>query len=161
MIRPPRLLLDAFSLALLALLLATAAHFVRPPLPWNASWTRHAYVRASSEGFTPLDLAALRARLASHSPPALLDARPAGLYARAHIPSALSVPAGDVDAALAPLAPVLDPAAPVVVYCDGLDCADSLETARTLRALGFSDVALFPGGFADWTAANLPVEPAP
>lgn len=161
MIRPPRILLDAALLALLALLFATAAHFVHAPLPWNASWTRHAFVRASAEGFAPLDLEALRTRLDSPSPPTLLDARPPALYARAHIPSALSVPAGDVDAALAPLAPVLDPAAPVVVYCDGLDCADSLETARTLRALGFADIALFPGGFAAWTAADLPVEAAP
>ena len=162
MIRPPRLLLDAALLPLLALLLASAAHLLLPaPLPWNASWTRHAFVRASAEGFAPLDLPALRARLASPSPPALLDARPAHLYAISHIPSALSLPAGDVDSALAPLAPLLDPSAPVVVYCDGLDCADSLETARTLRALGFADVSLFPPGFAAWTAAALPVEAAP
>lgn len=48
----------------------------------------------------------------------------------------------------------------VVVYCNGGDCEDS-ETAA-LQLLGFgvnpAGLAVFAGGWAEWTAAGLPTE---
>ena len=46
---------------------------------------------------------------------------------------------------------LLTPKTPILVYCGGADCADALELAVKLRELGFQDLTLYPGGYAEWT----------
>ena len=46
----------------------------------------------------------------------------------------------------------LRPDTPLLVYCGGADCTDALELALKLRELGFSDLTLYPGGYAEWVA---------
>lgn len=126
-----------------------------------------------------LDCHDLGARLASMTPPVVLDIRwslggPPGLgeYRRGHIPGAHFV---DLDLELsAPPGPGRHPlpeaaefqaamrrhgvsgARAVVVY----DAATGTSAARAwwlLRYFGHPDVALLDGGFAAWTASDLPV----
>ena len=126
-----------------------------------------------------LDCHDLGARLAFSTPPLLLDIRwslggPSGLgdYRRGHIPGAQFV---DLDFELsAPPGPGRHPlpgaagfqtamrrhgvssGRPVVVY----DASTGTSAARAwwlLRYFGHPDVALLDGGFAAWTASDLPV----
>jgi thiosulfate/3-mercaptopyruvate sulfurtransferase len=134
-----------------------------------------------------LDCHDLGARLASGTPPVVLDVRwalggpsGAGDYRLGHIPGAQFV---DLDRELsAPPGPGRHPlpdaaafeaamrihgvsgARPVVVY----DAASGTSAARAwwlLRYFGHPQVALLDGGFAAWIASGLPVargdEPAP
>lgn len=58
----------------------------------------------------------------------------------------------------------IDTDTPVVVVHSGRDATDMGAAARvywTLKSLGIEDLALLNGGFAAWTAANLPVQTAP
>jgi thiosulfate/3-mercaptopyruvate sulfurtransferase len=126
-----------------------------------------------------LDRHELATRLATGDPPLLLDVRwtlggPPGLgeYRRGHIPSAHFVDLErELSAAPGPgRHPLPEPAAfetamrrhgvttsrPVVVY----DAATGTSAARAwwlLRYFGHPDVALLDGGFAAWTAADLPL----
>jgi thiosulfate/3-mercaptopyruvate sulfurtransferase len=126
-----------------------------------------------------LDCHDLAARLASDTPPLVLDVRwalggPPGLgeYRIAHIPGAQFVDL-DRDLSAPPGAgrhPLPDAASfeaamrrhgvsmsrPVVVY----DASTGTSAARAwwlLRYFGHPDVALLDGGFAAWTASGLPV----
>jgi thiosulfate/3-mercaptopyruvate sulfurtransferase len=126
-----------------------------------------------------LDRHDLATRLATGDPPLLLDVRwtlggPPGVsdYRRGHVPGARFV---DLDRELSATPgpgrhPIPEPAAfeaamrqhgvtnarPVVVY----DAATGTSAARAwwlLRYFGHPDVSLLDGGYAAWTAANLPV----
>jgi thiosulfate/3-mercaptopyruvate sulfurtransferase len=127
-----------------------------------------------------LDCHELAARLATHEPPVVLDVRwtlggPSGDgdFRSGHIPGAhfvdldreLSAPPGlgrhplpdAASFAAAMRRHGVDHARRVVAY----DAATGTSAARAwwlLRYFGHSNVALLDGGFAAWTAADLPVE---
>jgi rhodanese-related sulfurtransferase len=46
---------------------------------------------------------------------------------------------------------ILTPGTPLVVYCGDTDCSDGLDLAVKLVELGFQEVSLYPGGYAEWT----------
>lgn len=46
----------------------------------------------------------------------------------------------------------------VVVYCSDPACVASIYAYQQLEARGFSNVALYRGGLAEWTEAGLPIE---
>src|SRR5215510_1843869 len=87
--------------------------------------------------------------------PTLVEALGAGFYADAHLPGALNIPPGHVDA----LAPVLlpDKAGAIVVYCTET-CTSSEAVARRLEELGYATVAVYVGGKEEWVEHGLPVE---
>jgi rhodanese-related sulfurtransferase len=126
-------------------------------LEWVGDWDSYVETKALEAGVGIVLMAELLPG-AADGPAAVLDARPGEMYAAGHIPGAWSCPAGEVDAALAGLAAVLDPAERVAVYCDGAACSDSLELAKELMARGFAKVELYPGGWSEWTAAGGAVE---
>jgi len=83
----------------------------------------------------------------------LVEALPQAHYDQEHLPGAVRLDGRPtLDEALAVL-PDLD--ARVVVYCSGIGCTRSEVTARALLALGYSDVAVYRGGKADWFDAGL------
>lgn len=53
---------------------------------------------------------------------------------------------------------MLDPAAPVVIYCGGGDCDASENLAILLRQAGFATLHIMKDGFPAWADAGLPVE---
>ncbi|MCK9588487.1 MAG: rhodanese-like domain-containing protein [Terrimicrobiaceae bacterium] len=88
----------------------------------------------------------------------ILDARYRIEHQLAHVPGALSLPRDEFAEAYAALKGQLDRARPIVIYCDGKDCEDSKLVQKALRDLGYGQVAVFKGGWAEWTAARKPKE---
>lgn len=85
----------------------------------------------------------------------VLDVRPADEFAAGHLPRAVNIPLGELDARLGEL----DPSREVVAYCRGPYCVLSFEAVAALRARGFR-VRRLEDGFPEWRAAGLPLEAA-
>ena len=83
----------------------------------------------------------------------LLDVRPADEFALGHLPGAMSVPLGRLDAVLAELP--RDGA--VVAYCRGPYCVLSYDAVAMLRSHGIEAYRL-EDGYPEWKAAGLSVE---
>ena len=84
----------------------------------------------------------------------LIDLRGHDAFRAGHIVNARHVPAAELEAKL----DKLDPAKPVVVYCDsGITSARS--AAQLVRA-GFAQVWQLNGGLAAWKRENMPVAKA-
>jgi len=90
----------------------------------------------------------------------VLDARPEIFHRLGHVPGALSLPRDDFEAGYAVLKEKLesDRSQPIVIYCSSTSCEDSGLVKKSLAALGFTNLALFEGGWSDWTNAKKPEE---
>jgi rhodanese-related sulfurtransferase len=106
-----------------------------------------------------IDRATLQARLAGGTSPILIEALPEKYYHDWHLPGARHMPHDQVEA-LAPRV-VPDKTAPIVVYCASQSCQNSHIAAARLTQLGYTDVAVYAGGKADWQSAELPIERSP
>ncbi|MDP1569492.1 MAG: metalloregulator ArsR/SmtB family transcription factor [Vicinamibacterales bacterium] len=83
----------------------------------------------------------------------VLDVRPADEFAAGHVPGAVNIPLGELEARLAGL----DPDREVVAYCRGPWCVLSFEAVAALRARGYTARRL-EDGLPEWQAAGLPLE---
>jgi rhodanese-related sulfurtransferase len=86
----------------------------------------------------------------------VLDARAKPFYAAGHVPGALNLSRVAFPEDYQRLQPALEPAKdrPVVVYCSGGDCHDSRLVASALLSLGYTNVRIFTGGWAEWSARH-------
>ena len=119
---------------------------------------------AGAAGFAELnriDLFDLRRQMDAGLPLTLLDARPAYEFAQGHLPGAVSLPWGQVEASY----PAVEMRLPrhaaegrIVVYCSGTDCDMARDLGRFLQARGFDNVLLFDGGMTLWRQHQLPTE---
>jgi rhodanese-related sulfurtransferase/DNA-binding transcriptional ArsR family regulator len=82
----------------------------------------------------------------------ILDVRPAAEFAAGHIPGALSVPLGELDATLARL----PKRSQIVAYCRGPYCVLAPQAVERLRAKGYKARRL-ADGMPEWRMAGLPV----
>jgi rhodanese-related sulfurtransferase len=91
----------------------------------------------------------------------ILDARSSVYYRLGHVPGALNLARDNFAADYLRLRSKIDQSRDnqVIVYCSGGDCRDSKMVAQALMSLGFTNVAVFGGGWGQWTAAHLPQEP--
>lgn len=108
-----------------------------------------------ASGFRPVDTAEMRALVDTGSH-LILDARPRGSFAEAHIPGAMSLPIGDFEGTLPEVAPMLMSGMPMVLYCTGPLCDDALRLARRLEEAGFPDAAVYVEGMEGWTEEGAP-----
>jgi rhodanese-related sulfurtransferase len=83
----------------------------------------------------------------------ILDARSLDLYGQGHIPGAFSCPADDMQHAYPDVASMLIPDLPVLVYCAGKECEDSMTLGKRLLQDGFTNVLIYVGGYAEWSSA--------
>lgn len=83
----------------------------------------------------------------------VLDVRPSDEFALGHLPGAVNIPLGQIEARLAEF----DPDREIVAYCRGAYCVLSFEAVAALRARGFS-VRRMEEGLPEWKAAGLPLE---
>ncbi|MEB2346236.1 MAG: rhodanese-like domain-containing protein [Deltaproteobacteria bacterium] len=89
----------------------------------------------------------------------LVDVRDAPELANGTIPGAIHVSRGMLEFQADPSSPLhksgLDPNRRVILHC--ASGGRSALAARTLRELGYTDVAHLDGGFKAWQAAGKPV----
>jgi 3-mercaptopyruvate sulfurtransferase SseA len=88
----------------------------------------------------------------------IVDARPAGAFARGHIAGAINLP---VETALTEPDTLLRlPAGPnPIVYCDSNGCLASVRLARLIKETTGRNVSVYSGGWNEWNALDLPREP--
>jgi rhodanese-related sulfurtransferase len=89
----------------------------------------------------------------------IIDARPAAEYRELHIEGAVNLTAQHLEGAQVPdqLRDV-DRNRAIVVYCANEDCHASLQVAELLQSRGFTQVAVFLGGFRAWDEAGYAVD---
>lgn len=155
----------AVALALSGAVLGVVTNAVRPDgLSLRYSRLQQAGLlnpvqRLADEGET-VDLAFVRSAVETGTA-IVIDARPAGDYRRGHIPGSFSLPFNRFSQAGERFQRVFSPDTSLVVYCSGGSCNDSVVVRDKLLATGYLDVKLFPGGWKEWTHAQLPVEEGP
>lgn len=88
----------------------------------------------------------------------LVDARDGFPYAEGHLPGALSLPLGEVDARLAGFRQQAAVEKTLIIYCNGYGCPDSFDLGMRLLQEGYRDVRVFEGGFPEWRDAGLPID---
>lgn len=90
----------------------------------------------------------------------VLDVRARDAYALGHVPGAISFPGAYFEGSWLAMKDRLeaDKSRPVAVYCPGPQCGASRSVAEQLSRRGFTDVAIFPGGWQAWQQAGLPEE---
>lgn len=88
----------------------------------------------------------------------LVDARDPQLYADSHLPGAISLPLGEVDAKLAAFSARVPFTTPLITYCNGFGCPDSFDLGVRLLAAGYRKVLVYEGGFPEWRDRGRPLE---
>src|SRR5437773_600696 len=86
----------------------------------------------------------------------LVEALGPAYFEDAHLPGALNIPHNRVEELAPGLLPDKD--ARVVVYCANGPCRNSELAAAALAKLGYTNVADYHEGKAEWLGAGLPVE---
>ena len=110
-----------------------------------------AETRAQAELLTPQ---ALQTQLDAGQRPALLDVRSLGDFATAHVPGARWLSRGKLDLQIEHEVP--DKTTLVALMCRKGNL--SPLSVPTLKAMGYTRVAVLQGGFDAWQAAELPTE---
>lgn len=80
----------------------------------------------------------------------ILDARHPDFYEMGHLPGALSWPLESVEQNTALFQKNFKKDTPIMVYCSGITCPLSHTLANHLKAMGYTDVKVFPGGYEQW-----------
>lgn len=105
-----------------------------------------------------INLQELAAHVRGDGKPVLIEALPVRYFQTGHLPGAININVGEVRAKAPELLP--DKSADIVVYCASATCTNSDQVAVNLRALGYSSVAVFKGGKAEWQEAGYDLERA-
>ncbi len=155
--------LDVLVLVSIAALLALASNAVSlVGINWVSSTKpRTNGVEAQEHirnlGFDPVDLAYAQ-KIVADGQHLIFDARSAIAFAKGHLPGAMSLPSKDAQTRVSEFLPLLMPEQPVMVYCSGHSCTDSLDLAIVLKQQGLARVLVFAGGYAEWSHAGLEYE---
>lgn len=137
----------------LALLLGCLASAVLPGrIPWHGEWGSRVEAQAYELGLEIASLKDVRAAgaMGDHL---LLDARPIADYRAGTIPGALPFPVSEMESGFR-FMDVLMPEDRMIIFCAGYGCDDSLVLARHMQDAGYTNIAVFPGGWNEWQASR-------
>ena len=86
----------------------------------------------------------------------LVDALPSAVFAKGHLPGAISIPLESIH----DLAPnlLLNKGQQIITYCASIACTASKQAAEELEKLGYTNVSAYEGGKEDWQKAGFPLE---
>jgi sulfur-carrier protein adenylyltransferase/sulfurtransferase len=101
-----------------------------------------------------IDVERARELVEGGDPPVLVDVRERNEWNQGHIPGAVLIPLGELEARIEEAAP--DRSRPVILYCASGN--RSARAARTLAELGYEDAVNVAGGFNDWAARGYASE---
>ena len=149
-------ILDAgqgMSMIVVAMGLAFACHFISDEgLLTNAQATQ-AIQQAHAGAFIPKIREAKVHDLMGNGA-VLVDARLGADYRAGHLDRAISVPVDTNDVWRRERTASIPRESKVVVYCQSNACTFAENVALWLKDHGFSDVAVYRGGWVDWVAKN-------
>jgi len=76
------------------------------------------------------------------------------------VPGAISLPRDEFETGYALVKNQLEAnrSQPLVLYCASSSCEDAGLVKTSLTALGFTNIAIFEGGWGAWTTAKKPEE---
>lgn len=88
----------------------------------------------------------------------VFDARSETLYRLGHIPGAFCLPREDFENAYKRFQTELERnrSQPLIVYCSNEFCENAMLVQKSLQKLGYSNVAVFAGGWWEWQEKGLP-----
>jgi len=151
---PQRLAGRLGIILLVSLVAGTAANLVSPArIKWVHDWSTYVADEAVEKGIRVVNIDQVRTIVdaGSHF---IFDARPASDYEAGNIPGAFSLPVENIDVHFEEYAPVLTPDQPILVYCSGKECDESLLLGTRFIEYGFTNVVLFVGGYSEWSQAE-------
>jgi rhodanese-related sulfurtransferase len=90
-----------------------------------------------------------------------LDARSPDEYEQGHIPGALSLPPRDFEDRFLDIMDAVETAPSIVVYCQGTECSDAIESAERLLEVRTDQIFVFEAGLRAWLSAGGPVAEGP
>jgi len=104
-----------------------------------------------------IELGAL-ARYVERDAALVVDARAADEYAAGHVPGAVNLPYEQAVTDPALLESLETAGRPIITYCGGGTCEESLSLAWEIVGAGHARVAVYVGGWPEWVAAGHAVE---
>jgi len=142
----------------LALGLGTLANLAGPKrIPWVEAWSNRVETKAEEAGIRLASLEEVAEAIETGSM-IILDARRLADYDAGHIPTAMCLPELEFETFFPEIQPMLMPDFPILVYCSGKECDESLNLCVLLQEQGFENLVLFAGGMKEWEAAGKPIE---
>ena len=129
-------------------------------IPWQEDWNSYVENKTLKSGLALARIADVQ-KIVEEQSHIIVDARPLIDYEAGHIPGAVSLPLNEKDIYLDQVLPLLSPEQPILTYCSGEECDESLELSILLKDQGFTNITLFAGGFKAWQASGQPIEGAP
>jgi len=166
--RASRVLLGALAIALASAILGLVVNHLSPRrIPLLPRPTRGGAGLSLPSPAVPLPpgLVAMtleQARAAFDAQSALfLDARKPEEYEQGHIPGARNLPPRGFEDRYLEVAEAVEAATSVVVYCEGVECSDAIETGERLLETGRKQVYIFESGWRAWVGARGPVREGP
>jgi rhodanese-related sulfurtransferase len=88
----------------------------------------------------------------------IVDAREAKYYEEGRLPSAINLPAHQFGEYFADIGESLPQDYPMIIYCQGSPCDESLDVLENLKLLEFEKLNLYPGGWTEWINKGFMVE---
>ena len=86
-----------------------------------------------------------------------VDARVPQEFEAAHVPGALNLPPGEFEVRYPDLAEQVEAASTVIVYCEGMECGDSIFVAERLREIYQGAIFVVERGWPAWVAGGYPL----
>lgn len=149
------------ALVALAGLCGTVANTVGPKrIPWKTEWSARVADAAQQAGMRVVTVEEA-ARIVEEGIHFLFDARAPEAFAQRRLPGAMNLYSEAFDEFFPQYAMMLVPEQPILVYCSGKACDESLLVGKHLMELGFTNLVLFAAGMEGWLAAGLPTEGMP
>jgi len=114
------------------------------------------YSSSASAQFPIIDHTQLKSWITGKSKAVLIDSRTREEYVQAHIPGAINIPAGQLEAHTTALPKNKN--IPLIFYCRGLGCTLSKMAANEAVSLGFTYLMIYQAGMPDWLLQGNPVQ---
>lgn len=128
-------------------------------IPWFTAWSQRVADAAAEYGIPVVSTEEARS-IVDEGMHFIFDARAPAEYEKGHLPGAMNFYSGDFDEFFQLYALMLIPEQPVLVYCSGRACDESLLVSKNLMELGFTNVVLYAEGLEGWRAAGHSMEGA-
>lgn len=118
--------------------------------------------RLTAWGIKFVDNSEVKAKLDASEDVVVIDVRTEGEFSgkTGHVPGAINLPLGNLNARLKELGEQLSPYKTLPVYVMCRTENRSSNAARSLRNAGFANLAVVKGGIKGWQRAGYPVEGA-